>query len=95
LRKGRFMASTKTLIPQRRKNILGRPRLLEHIHQHLDGAMTLVSAPAGYGKTSLLVDYVHDTDLPVCWYTLDANDANPLMNPTMTSVPLPVISSPP
>jgi LuxR family maltose regulon positive regulatory protein len=68
------MTPTKTLIPQRRKSILHRPRLVEHIQRHIDGAMTLVSAPAGYGKTSLLVDLVADVPFPVCWLLLDKAD---------------------
>jgi ATP/maltotriose-dependent transcriptional regulator MalT/DNA-binding SARP family transcriptional activator len=40
----------------------------------MDRKLIIVSAPAGYGKSSLLVDFVHDTDLPVCWFTLDTFD---------------------
>ena len=60
------MISTKTLIPQRRRGVLRRPRLVNQMQQHIDKAMTLISAPAGYGKTSLLVDFYHDAPLAVC-----------------------------
>jgi LuxR family maltose regulon positive regulatory protein len=68
------MISTKTLVPQRRPGLLHRPRLVRHVRRHTDKALTLVSAPAGYGKTSLLVDACHDAPFPVCWLSLDESD---------------------
>ncbi|MCL7454307.1 MAG: tetratricopeptide repeat protein, partial [Anaerolineae bacterium] len=68
------LISTKISIPRRRKDLLPRRRLVDFVHSHLDRKLLLISAPAGYGKTSLLTDVAHDIDLPVCWYTLDAFD---------------------
>ncbi len=70
-------AITKILVPSRRSNLLRRTRLIDFIHDHIDRKLLLVSASAGYGKTSLLVDFAHDTTLPVCWYSLDESDADP------------------
>ena len=65
---------TKIRVPRRRPDLVSRRRLVDFIHTHLDRKLILISAPAGYGKTSLLTDYAYETDLPVCWYTLDAFD---------------------
>ena len=65
---------TKIRVPRRRHDLLPRRRLVNFIHAHLERKLILISAPAGYGKTSLLTDFTHDTDLPVCWYTLDEFD---------------------
>ncbi|HNR03190.1 MAG TPA: BTAD domain-containing putative transcriptional regulator [Anaerolineaceae bacterium] len=65
---------TKTLIPRRRSEILSRPRLLAALDNMLDLKLLIVAAPAGYGKTSLLVDFSHHTQVPVCWYALDPLD---------------------
>ncbi len=65
---------TKIRIPRRRHDLLLRHRLINAIHTHLDRKLILISAPAGYGKTTLLTEFASDTDLPVCWYTLDPFD---------------------
>ncbi len=65
---------TKIRVPRPRSDLLPRRRLVDFIHAHLDRKLILVSAPAGYGKTTLLTEFAHDTDLPVCWYTLDPFD---------------------
>ncbi len=54
-----------------------RPRLLNHLDDLVENRLIIVAAPAGYGKTSLLVDYVHQNSMPVCWLALDNLDRDP------------------
>jgi DNA-binding SARP family transcriptional activator/Tfp pilus assembly protein PilF len=68
------LISNKTQVPPRTATVLRRERLVGFLHSNINRKLLLVSAGAGYGKTSLLVDYAHDAELPVCWYSLDAGD---------------------
>ena len=71
---GPSLVITKTLVPARPTDLIRRERLLDFLHEHIDRKLIFIAAPAGYGKTTLLVDFAHDTDLTVCWYSLDATD---------------------
>jgi len=72
-----LVKKTKILIPRRRPEFLHRQRLIDFLHSRIDRRLLLVSAPAGYGKTTLLVDFANDTDFPVCWYSLDSSAQEP------------------
>ena len=68
---------TKIVPPQRRVGLLRRPRLVDFLHENIHRKLILISAGPGYGKTSLLVDFLQDTELATCWYSMDPSDADP------------------
>ena len=64
-------------VPRHPPRLVRRDRLLNRLTDFLDYRLILVTAPAGYGKTSLLIDFVHHASLPECWYTADEADQDP------------------
>ena len=68
---------TKIIIPRRRTEILSRSRLLSILDNVLDLKLLILAAPAGYGKTSLLIDFAYHSRLPICWFAIDALDVDP------------------
>lgn len=65
---------TKISIPQIPSGSISRPRLTEQIHRGVKGPLTLLAAPAGFGKTHLLLEWAKETPLPVAWLTIDSDD---------------------
>ena len=70
---------TKLYVPQPRHNLVLRPRLVERLNEGLSSGrkLTLISAPAGFGKTTLVSEWVADCGRPVGWLSLDEGDTNP------------------
>ncbi|TME36030.1 MAG: helix-turn-helix transcriptional regulator, partial [Chloroflexi bacterium] len=74
------LLETKLFIPRPRAGLVARPRLIERLNQASAGKLTLVSAPAGFGKTTLLAEWLA-TAKPgkqrVAWLALDQSDNDP------------------
>ena len=74
------LLATKLYIPKRRGGLVVRARLLEHLRRGVDARLTLVSAPAGFGKTTLLAEWLGEmsaADSCVAWLSLDPSDNEP------------------
>jgi len=83
------LLQTKLYIPPLRPNLVPRPRLIEGLNQGLQPGrkLTLISAPAGFGKTTLVSEWVSDlrSESPlekqienrIAWLSLDENDSEP------------------
>lgn len=65
---------TKFYIPASRPKTVLRPRLSERLSKGLYRKFTLISAPAGYGKTTLVCEWLTDCDRPAAWLSLDEGD---------------------
>jgi LuxR family maltose regulon positive regulatory protein len=73
------LLTTKLYIPPPRPDVVPRPRLLRRLNEGLRQGhrLTLVSAPAGFGKTTLLSEWVATCGLSVAWLALDSGDNDP------------------
>jgi LuxR family transcriptional regulator, maltose regulon positive regulatory protein len=71
---------TKLRVPSPRPEQVVRPRLLEMLDAGLAGKVTLISAPAGYGKTILLSQWLTSEakDSSFAWVSLDEQDSDPI-----------------
>ena len=73
------LLATKLYIPPSRPRVVLRPRLVERLNEGLAAGskLTLVSAPAGFGKTTLIGEWVARCGRPVAWLSLDEGDSDP------------------
>src|SRR5512135_307793 len=69
--------ATKLYVPPRRSRVVLRPRLDGRLTEGLQRRLTLVSAPAGFGKSTLVAEWVAECGLPVAWLSLDEGDSEP------------------
>jgi LuxR family transcriptional regulator, maltose regulon positive regulatory protein len=73
------LLATKLLIPVRRPNFVPRPQLIDRLDRGLRAGhkLTVVCASAGYGKTTLATEWLHNVTCPVAWLSLDEQDNDP------------------
>jgi LuxR family maltose regulon positive regulatory protein len=71
------LVEPKLAIPRARHQIVDRPRINRALGADGDAVLTLVSAPAGYGKTTAVRAWCDGLDAEVAWVTLDAGDDDP------------------
>src|SRR3989440_1021173 len=69
-----LLLSTKLHRPLPRAHLVRRPQLAARLTQGVMGPLTLVSAPAGFGKTTLLAQWFAESGMPVAWLSLEAGD---------------------
>jgi LuxR family maltose regulon positive regulatory protein len=69
--------STKLSIPPFRSRLVKRPRLIHKLNQGLEFGLVLVSAPAGYGKSTILSAWLSQVEVDSTWLTLDEGDNDP------------------
>jgi LuxR family transcriptional regulator, maltose regulon positive regulatory protein len=71
------LLATKLHVPRPRTRLVARVHLVERLQQGVERALTLISAPAGFGKTTLLAQWLAESDIPVAWLSLEAEDNDP------------------
>src|SRR6266568_1859221 len=71
--------ATKLYIPPLRPHVVIRPRLIERLNEGLHRKMTLIAAPAGFGKTTLVSEWVEGIERATAWLSLDEGDNDPIL----------------
>ncbi|MBA2345855.1 MAG: tetratricopeptide repeat protein [Rubrobacter sp.] len=69
--------ATKLYVPPLRSRIVPRPCLIERLNEGLDRRLTLICAPAGFGKTTLVSEWLAGCGRPAAWLSLDEGDSDP------------------
>ena len=71
------LLATKLHVPRPRMHLVPRAHLVEPLQQGMARQLILVSAPAGFGKTTLLAQWLAENGTPVAWLSLEAEDNDP------------------
>src|SRR5256885_5024483 len=69
--------ATKLYLPRLRPEVVLRARLIERLNAGLHRKLTLIAAPAGFGKTTLLSAWVAACGRPAAWLSLDEGENDP------------------
>lgn len=70
---------TKLRTPVAIPTLLSRPRLTNQLSLQPNGYLTLLCAPAGFGKTTLIIDWLRQQKFPAAWLTLNEQDNDPIL----------------
>src|SRR5215212_6727603 len=70
------LLATKLYLPPPRPRVVPRPRLVAQLNEGLHGKLTLISAPAGFGKTTLASEWLAGCGRPAAWLALDEGDGD-------------------
>ncbi len=100
------LLATKLHVPRLREPFIRRARLVKRLQQGMECALTLVSAPPGFGKTTLVAQWVAESGTPAAWLSLDPEDNDPVrfityliaalqrLDPHMGTAVLPLLQAP-
>jgi LuxR family maltose regulon positive regulatory protein len=72
------LLATRLHVPRSPARLVHRARLIERLRQGLEQSLILLCAPAGFGKTTLLAQFLAERRVPAAWLSLDAEDNDPL-----------------
>src|SRR5262245_37501770 len=75
-----WFVPTKLTLPRVSRHVVARPRLLRQIDRCVEVPLTVIAAPAGFGKTTLAAQWCatrRETGSAVAWVSLDARDDDP------------------
>ncbi len=72
------MLLTKLHIPPAGNNIVHRSELFEKLNTGLSRKLILISAPAGFGKTTVVSDWIEQNKIPTAWFSIDKGDNDPV-----------------
>ncbi len=74
------LLATKLYIPPPKPDVVQRSRLVARLNAGLHHKLTLIAAPAGFGKTTLVSAWVAGCQQPTAWLSLDAGDSDPAVS---------------
>ena len=76
---GTGLIGTKYSRPGVNQYLISRQRLHQKLNNSLKSRLAMVTAPAGYGKTTAVLDWLGKCGLPAAWMSVDSNDNNPVV----------------